>query len=81
MLTPFRFDDHGHVQFDWLDTHHHFSFGDYYNPQREGFGPLRVINDDLIKAGERLPLPPAQGYGDHHLCAHGHDHSQGQPRE
>jgi len=58
VLTPFRFDDHGHVKFDWLDTHHHFSFGDYYNPQREGFGPLRVINDDLIKAGNGFPFHP-----------------------
>jgi redox-sensitive bicupin YhaK (pirin superfamily) len=58
VLTPFRFDDHGHVKFDWLDTRHHFSFGDYYNEGRMGFGPLRVINDDIIKAGNGFGFHP-----------------------
>ena len=58
MLTPFRKDDHGHVKFDWLDTRHHFSFGEYYNENRLGFGALRVINDDMIKAGTGFGLHP-----------------------
>lgn len=33
----------------WLDSHFHFSFADYYNPDNIQFGVLRVINDDLIK--------------------------------
>jgi len=32
----------------WLDTIHHFSFANYYNPQNMRFGALRVLNDDLI---------------------------------
>jgi redox-sensitive bicupin YhaK (pirin superfamily) len=47
----------GHVKFDWLDTYHYFSFGQYHNPARVHFGALRVINDDHIDAG--------MGFGKH----------------
>lgn len=36
-------DNHG-----WLNTFHHFSFNRYYNPERMGFGKVRVINNDYI---------------------------------
>lgn len=45
-----RSEDRGHVQAGWLNTHHSFSFGSWYNPELMGFGPLRVINDDHIAA-------------------------------
>lgn len=40
----------GRGQHGWLDTHFHFSFADYFNPDNIRFGALRVINDDTIKA-------------------------------
>ena len=36
-----RSEDRGHVQAGWLNTHHSFSFGSWYNPDLMGVGPLR----------------------------------------
>lgn len=58
MMTVFPHNDLGHFQNDWLDTHFHFSFAEYHNPSRMGFGPLRVINDDTIKAGSGFDTHP-----------------------
>lgn len=43
--------ERGHANYGWLDTHHSFSFAGYFNPLREQFGALRVLNDDMIAAG------------------------------
>lgn len=42
----------------WLDSHFHFSFADYYNPDNVNFGVLRVINDDLVKPGTGFDMHP-----------------------
>lgn len=41
----------GHANHGWLDANHSFSFGSWYNPERIHFGMLRVLNDDIVKAG------------------------------
>jgi redox-sensitive bicupin YhaK (pirin superfamily) len=48
----------GRFNFGWLDTTHHFSFGDYRDPQRMGWGSLRVWNDDEIAPGNGFPPHP-----------------------
>lgn len=49
MLTKRDHKSMGRSQMGWLDSHFHFSFAEYYNPQNMQFGVLRVINDDLIQ--------------------------------
>lgn len=57
MIELRKSEERGHVNMGWLDSFHSFSFGEYYDPQNMGFGPLRVINDDRIEA--------AKGFGTH----------------
>ena len=51
MIEIRPFDTLGKFQIDWLNASHHFSFGHYVNPERMGFGALRVWNDDTIRPG------------------------------
>ncbi|HLC24099.1 MAG TPA: pirin family protein [Nitrosopumilaceae archaeon] len=51
MIKITRADEHYRNKTDWLDTTHHFSFGEYFDAGKMNFGPLRVFNDDIISAG------------------------------
>jgi len=59
MLALRKAADRGHAQHGWLNSHHTFSFAEYFDPKEMGWSALRVINDDTVQ--------PAEGFG-----AHGH---------
>ncbi len=48
----------GYHKRDWLESRFHFSFAEYHDPARMGFGPLRVWNDDIIQPGTGFPMHP-----------------------
>jgi redox-sensitive bicupin YhaK (pirin superfamily) len=57
MVQIRRADERGRSRFDWLDSRHTFSFGEYHDPRHMGFRTLRVINEDRVE--------PERGFGTH----------------
>jgi redox-sensitive bicupin YhaK (pirin superfamily) len=58
MIELRSFDDLGGADHGWLKAKHHFSFGRYHDPERMGWGSLRVWNDDEIAPHTGFPPHP-----------------------
>jgi quercetin 2,3-dioxygenase len=57
MIALRKAGDRGYAQHGWLESWHSFSFADYRDPAHVHFGPLRVINEDIVQ--------PGTGFGTH----------------
>lgn len=58
MIEKRSFDSLGHADHGWLNARHHFSFANYYDPDRMGWGAIRVWNDDEIAPNSGFPAHP-----------------------
>ena len=58
MIEKRSFDSLGHADHGWLNARHHFSFANYYDPNRMGWGAIRVWNDDEIAPNSGFPAHP-----------------------
>lgn len=58
MITLYPYTSLGKASHGWLKSSHHFSFANYHNPRRTGFGDLLVVNDDWVKPGFGFPPHP-----------------------
>ena len=56
MIQTIRSDERYHAETDWLNTHWHFSFDHYHDPENMNFGPLRVFNDDVVAPAGGFPF-------------------------
>ena len=56
MISIFPYSELGNHDYGWLDARYHFNFADYYNPEKSGYPPLIVWNDDRIQPGTGFPM-------------------------
>ncbi|MEQ1823532.1 MAG: pirin family protein [Fimbriimonadaceae bacterium] len=58
MIAIRKANDRFHTEIAWLDSWHTFSFGDHFDRNFMSFRSLRVINDDIIGAGQGFGMHP-----------------------
>lgn len=58
MIERRPFPELGHADHGWLKARHHFSFANWYDPARMGWGSIRVWNDDEIAPKSGFPPHP-----------------------
>lgn len=58
MIKKYSAAKHGSADHGWLKSLFHFSFAEYYNPERMNFGVLRVVNDDLVEPDTGFEMHP-----------------------
>jgi redox-sensitive bicupin YhaK (pirin superfamily) len=56
----YRAESRGKSELGWLHSRFSFSFAKYYDPDKMGFGLLRVLNDDIVEPGSGFGTHPHQ---------------------
>jgi len=58
MIDIVKKEKNGRTKLEWLDSRHIFSFGQFYDPENTQFGPVRVLNHDIIAPNGGFPKHP-----------------------
>lgn len=58
MIEKINSKEHYISNLGWLESHFHFSFDQYYNPDKMNYGVLRVLNDDIVQPQSGFPTHP-----------------------
>ena len=61
-ITPHRSGARGHADHGWLNTYHSFSFAGWHDARLNGFGALRVLNEDRVRPNSGFPTHPHRDY-------------------
>ncbi len=61
-IVPHRSSARGHSNHGWLNTYHSFSFASWYSPEHNGFGSLRVLNEDRVQPQTGFPTHPHRDF-------------------
>ena len=57
-IVPRLSSSRGHATHGWLNTYHTFSFAQYFSPDFQSFGSLRVLNEDRVAPNSGFPTHP-----------------------
>ena len=57
-MKIYKSDERAKTEAGWLSSRHSFNFNNHYNPERESFGKLLVLNDDVIAPGQGFSPHP-----------------------
>ena len=58
MINVIKSEDRHTADHGWLQTHWHFSFGDYFDPENVSWSKLRVFNDGVVQVGCGFGMHP-----------------------
>lgn len=56
--TIHRSYERGEADYGWLHARYSFSFAEYHDAKRMGFGLLRVLNNDIVEPSQGFPMHP-----------------------
>jgi hypothetical protein len=56
VISIFPYSELGNHNYGWLDAYYHFNFAEYHQPDKAGYPPLIVWNDDCIQPGTGFPM-------------------------
>jgi redox-sensitive bicupin YhaK (pirin superfamily) len=55
-IEPYRASSRAFSDHNWLTSHRSFNFPNYYSPDYEHSGPIRILNEDIVAPSSGFPM-------------------------